>query len=135
LNEGGPPIFIFNHRPAHGLAIGSYSTDHFYGKWIRRYQTHSAFDAVNDRLTALNALHAGDTNGTVEILESQLDNQLLVLGAMLQNMPAGQMQPQTIRLLTQLRDYRAAHPRKTGRPEVDQIVAKILSPTNSLTHQ
>src|SRR5271154_1748389 len=113
-----------------GWAIGSYSTNHFYDKWIRRYQTHSAFDAVNDRLTALNALRAGDTNGTVEILESQLDSQLLVLGAMLQNMPAGQLQPQTIRLLTQLRDYRAAHPGKHNRPEIDQIFAGVLWSTN-----
>jgi hypothetical protein len=117
-----------------GWAIGLYSTQHFYDKWIRRYQTHSALDGVNDRLTALTALRAGDTNGTAELLESQLDGQVMALGAMLQTMPDGQLQPRDLRLLAQLRDYRAAHPRKTGEPEIDQIIANVLSSTNSQNH-
>jgi thiaminase len=117
-----------------GWAVGSYSTEHFYDKWIRRYQTHKAFEGVNERLTVLNALRAGDTNGTAELLESQMDGQIMLLAPFLQEMPAGQLQPQNFRLLTQLRDYRAAHPRKSGQPEIDQIIAVILSSTNSQTH-
>ena len=114
-----------------GWAIGLYSTQHFYDKWIRRHQFHSALEGVNDRLTALNALRAGDTNGTAELLEAQLDGQITALGAVLQDMPAGQLQPRDLRLLTQLRDYRAAQPHKTSRPEIDQILAGVLSSTNS----
>jgi len=117
-----------------GWAIGSYSTDHFYDQWIRRYQTHSAFANVNDRLTALTALRAGDTNATAELLEAQLDEQVAVLAPILQGMPAGQLQPQNLRLLKQLRNYRAAHPRKTSGPDIDQIIAAVLSSTNSQNH-
>jgi hypothetical protein len=114
-----------------GWAVGSYSTEHFYDKWIRRYQTHKAFEGVNERLTALNALRAGDTNAAAELLESQLDGQIKLLAPILQDLPAGQLEPQNFRLLTQFRDYRAAHPRKSGRPDIDPIIAVILSSTNS----
>ncbi len=117
-----------------GWAIGLYSTQHFYDKWIRHSQTQNAFMGVNDRLTALIALHAGDTNGAAELLETQLDGQLAVLAPIIQNMPSGELQPRNLRLLTQLRDYRAAHPRKTGGPEIDQIIAGILSSTNIQNH-
>jgi hypothetical protein len=114
-----------------GWAIGLYSTQHFYDKWIRRYQAQSAFVGVNDRLTALTALRASDTNGAAEMLEAQLDDQMAVLAPILQGMPTGQLQPRNLRLLTQLRDYRAAHPRKTSRSDIDHIIATVLSSTNS----
>ena len=117
-----------------GWAVGSYSTDHYYDKWIRRYQTHSAFEGVNDRLTALTALRAGDTNGTAELLEGQLDGQIMALAPILQAMPAGQLQPRNLRLLAQLRDYRAAHPHKAGGSEIDRIIAGVLSSTNLQNH-
>ena len=118
-----------------GWAIGLYATEHYYEKWIKRYRTHNAFDGVTDRFAVLKALRVGDTNGAAELLESQMDNQIMVFGAMIQNVPADQLGPWDLQLLAQLRDYRAAHPRKTSRPEVDQIVAGFLSPTNSPDHQ
>ena len=117
-----------------GWAIGLYATQHYYEKWIKRYRTHSAFDGVNDRFTILKALRAGDTNGTTELLENQMDNQIMVLGAMIQDVPPDQLQPWDLQLLVQLRAYRAAHPRKTNRPEIDQIVARVLSSTNVQIH-
>ena len=117
-----------------GWAIGLYSTEHFYDKWIKRYQTRNAFEGVNDRLSALTALRAGDTNATAELLESQLDGQITRLAPILQDVPAGQLQPQNLRLLTQLRDYRAAHPRKSSGPDIDPIIAAALSSTNNQNH-
>jgi hypothetical protein len=113
-----------------GWAVGLYSTQHFYDKWIRRYETHNAFEGVKRSLTALNALHAGDTNGAEEMLESQLNSHIQVLVAMIQNVPAGQLQPQNLRILTQLHDYRAAYPRKDNGSEIDKIIAGVLSSTN-----
>jgi hypothetical protein len=118
-----------------GWAIGLYSTEHYYEKWIKRYRTHIAFDGVNDRFTALKALRTGDTNGMAELLESQMDSQIMVFGAMIQDLPADQLQPWDLRLLTQLREYRAAHPRKTNRPEIDHLVAGVLSSTSIQNHQ
>ncbi len=114
-----------------GWAIGSYTSDHFYNKWIKRYQARNAHDGVSDRLAALKALRAGDTNQVAELLESQLDAQILLLGTVLQDMPAAQRPAADFQILSQLRDYRAAHPRKTNRPEIDQKVAGTLSLTNA----
>jgi hypothetical protein len=117
-----------------GWAIGSYSTQHFYDKWIKRYQTHMAFEGVNDRLTALNSLRAGNTNGAAESLENQLDSQITALVPILQDPATSKLQPQNFRILTQLSDYRAAHPHKSSRPDIDQIIASALSSTNSQNH-
>ena len=114
-----------------GWAIGLYATQHYYEQWIGRYQTRHAFDGVNDRLIVLNPLRAGDTNGAAELLESQLDGQLLMLGTLMQNVSASELQPRQLQLLTQLRNYRAAHPRQTSQPEIDRAVAGVLSATNS----
>ena len=113
-----------------GWGIGSYTSDHFYNQWIQRYLTRNALDGVSDRLATLNALRAGDTNQVMELLESQLDGQLVALGATMQGPPAAQRPAAEVKLLARLRDYRAVHPRKTSRPEIDQKVAGVLSITN-----
>ena len=118
-----------------GWAIGSFTSDHFYDQWIKRYLARNARVGVSDRLATLYALRAGDTNQAAELLESQLDGQMLALGAMIQEMPAPQRPAVDIQLLARLRDYRAAYPRKTSRPEIDQRVAGILSLTNVQNHQ
>ena len=117
-----------------GWAIGSFTSDHFYDKWIKRYLVRNAFVGVSDRLATLNALRAGDTNQAAELLESQMDVQMMALGAMIQEMPAAQRPAADIQLLARLRDYRAAYPRKTNRPEIDQKIAGILSLTNTQIH-
>lgn len=114
-----------------GWAIGLYTTDHFYEKWIRRYRIRNAFEGINDRFAALNAVRAGDTNGTVELLESQMDGQIMVLGVLIPDLHADQLMPWDIRLITRLRDYRAAYPRKTNSLEIDRIITGALSLTNS----
>ena len=117
-----------------GWAIGSYASDHFYDRWIQRYLARNARVCVGDSLANLNALRAGDTNQAAELLESQLDTQILALGAILQAMPVARRPAADIQLLARLRDYRVAFPRKTGRSEIDQQVAGILSLTNAPNH-
>jgi hypothetical protein len=118
-----------------GWAIGSYTSDHFYDKWIKRYQARNAHDGVSDGLAALKALRAGDTNQVAELLENQLDTQIMALGTVLQETPAAQRPAADTQLLDQLRDYRFAHPRKTSRSEIDQRVAGVLSLTNASNQQ
>ena len=118
-----------------GWVIGLYTTDHYYEKWIRHYQMKKTMDGIGDRFAALNAVRAGDTNGTVELLESQMDGQIMVLGAMLQDLQVDQLSPWNIRLMTRLRDYRAAYPRKTNSLEIKQIIMGALSLTNTQNHR
>ena len=110
-----------------GWAVGSSLSDRFYDHWINRFQTHDAVVGAGDRLAALHALRTGDTNQVAECLEVQLDSQIMALGAMLRNVPVASRPAEAVRLLARLRDYRAVHPRKTGRPEFDNGVAAVLS--------
>jgi len=114
-----------------GWAIGSYTSDHFYNRWIQRYLARNAISGVTDRLAALHALRADDTNQVVELLESQMDGQIMALGATMQEASITERPAAEAQLLTRLRDYRAAYPRKTNRPEIDQKVTGILSITNA----
>jgi len=118
-----------------GWGIGSYTSDHFYNQWIQRYLARNALDGVGDRFATLNALRAGDTNQVVELLESQLDGQIMALGAAMRESPAAQRPAAEVKLLARLQDYRAVHPRTTSRPEIDQKVAAILTATNPPNHQ
>jgi hypothetical protein len=113
-----------------GWVGGSFLSDNYYKKWIKNYMTRNALVGVSDRFAALNMLRAGETNRAAELLESQMDSEVIVLGAMIQDVPAAQRPADDIRLLTRLRDYRAAYPRKTSRPEIDQTVAGVFSLTN-----
>jgi hypothetical protein len=111
-----------------GWAIGSYSTDHFYVKWIKHYQIHDALAGINDRLIPLTVLQSGDTNRTAELLESQMNDQIKLLGPML---PDLHVQPWDVRLFTELQNYRAGHPQKTNDPEIDSIISGVLLSTNA----
>jgi len=118
-----------------GWAIGSYTSDHFYNKWIQRYLARNAISGVSDRLAALHALRADDTNQVVELLESQMDAQIIALGATMREASTAERPAAEAQLLTRLRDYRAAYPRKTSRLEIDQMVAAVLSVTNMPNHK
>lgn len=128
------PLLIVLLTLLAGWAIGSYGSDHYYDKWIKRYLARNAHNGVSDRLTTLNALRTGDTNQAAELLESQLDVQIMALGAILQETPAAQRPAADLQLLNQLRDYRAAHPRQTSQTKIDQKVAGVLSLTNAPNH-
>ena len=117
-----------------GWAIGSYTSDHFYNKWIQRYLARNAFDGISERLTTLNTLKAGDTKQAMELLESQMDGQILALGSAMREAPAAQPPATELKLLARLRDYRVVYPRKTSRPEIDQKVAALLTATNPTNH-
>ena len=118
-----------------GWAIGSYTSDHFYNKWIQRYLARNALDGISERLTTLNTLKAGDTNQVMELLESQMDAQIMALGATMREASIAERPAGEAQLLTRLRDYRATYPRKTSRPEIDRNVATILSVTNMPNHK
>jgi hypothetical protein len=92
--------------------------------------TNNSFVGISDRYTALQTLRAGDTNKTVDALESQMNGEILQFAAMKLNVPVAKLKPADIRLITRVRDYRTAHPYTEGTPEIDQTVASILSLTN-----
>jgi hypothetical protein len=132
--EDSPSIFICDTRPSHRVGHWLYSTDHYYNKWIRRYRIQRAFDGINDRYAPLNAVRSGDTNGTVELLESRMDGQIMLLESMIQDLHVDQLPPWDLRILARARDYRAEYPRKTNSLEINQIIVSVLSLTNTQSH-
>jgi hypothetical protein len=93
------------------------------------------FVGVCDTLHVLKALRAGDTNEAIDELEGQMDRHLMGFGAMVQAVPQAERKPTDFRVISRIREYRAAYPRRTDSAEIDQFVAGILSLTNSETHK
>jgi hypothetical protein len=74
----------------------------------------------------LKAIRAGDTNEAIETLESELDMQIMYIGAVTEATAAPERDKQWLSRIRWLRDYRATHPRKSD-PFIDEQVAHYLS--------
>jgi hypothetical protein len=111
-----------------GLAGGWFASAHFYNRWIEWYMMTSASNSLGERCRALTELRAGDTNQTAQTLETLMDGDILDFGSFFRDTPADKRRPQDIRLLTAVRDYRAAHPWKAaGYPDIDKGVADVFA--------
>jgi len=113
-----------------GWVGGSTYSSRFYDHSIERFQLHAAHSDAAGRLATLQALRTGETNQAAELLESQLDAQVILLGTLLAAQPTAQRPAAEFQLLTQIRDYRHAHPRHSAQPATDQKVAGFLNWTN-----
>ena len=110
----------------------------FLGRWQVRHTLDSYLAEMSrsevQRATAefskaagvLKAVRAGDTNQAIESLESELDTQIIYVGAITEATPISQRDKQWLSRLRWLRDYRAVHPRKSD-PLIDEQVAHYLS--------
>lgn len=74
----------------------------------------------------LNALRAGNTHEAIETLESELDTQIMYIGAVTELTAVSERDEQWLSRIRCLRDYRAKHPRKSD-PTIDEQVAHYLS--------
>jgi hypothetical protein len=113
-----------------GLVAGCGLTAYFAYKWVDTYMTNTSFVGIHDRYVVLQALQAGDTTNAIKHLETQMNGEVLVFAGMKAKVPIAQLEPSDVRLITQMRDYRAIHPHADD-PEIDQTVASILSMTNA----
>ena len=75
----------------------------------------------------LKSIRAGDTNAAIEELESELDTQILYIGAVTEMAPASGRDPQWLSRIRWLQNYRAEHPRKTETAGFDEQVAHVFS--------
>jgi len=110
----------------------------FLGRWQIRHTVDSYFAEMSRpevrRATAefskaagvLKAIRAGDTNEAIETLESELDTQIMYIGAVTEATPVSERDKQWLSRIRWLRDYRVTHPRKSD-PFIDEQVAHYLS--------
>ncbi len=108
-----------------GLAIGGYvgihSTVSYFGnKWL-----HEQADDVQSRIVILKHLRAAQKPQAVELLETQLDDDLISIE------PDEYINDQTIseinEAIRKVKEYRSAKPRKSNRPHVDKMVTNVFS--------
>lgn len=111
-----------------GLVGGWFASAHFYNHFIETYMKSQTFVDLSDECRTLNHLHTGDTNRAIEDLEVSMEGNIVAFGSLIRDIPADKRKPEDVRLLTAVRDDRAAHPWKAeGYPEVDSAVADVLA--------
>lgn len=74
----------------------------------------------------LDILRSGDNTKAIAVLESQLDGNLISLGAM----PEQRRKERTLKALRVAKEYRVRFPRATHHPEVDASVQRTLDLVN-----
>ena len=84
-----------------------------------------AAEAGNTVIT-LKCLRAGNTTGAIELLESDLDGSLMVLGSLIPNAP-GSHRPLYLKAIQLSRDYRARFPNTNNPPEITDAVQRAFT--------
>ncbi len=84
--------------------------------------------AIGSRITTLKHLRAGEKDRAIELLEAELDDNLVAFDPW---EPYAGLTARTIsemnKAIREAEQYRSAHPRKSNRPHVDQMVSNLLS--------
>ncbi len=117
-----------------GIAAGGWAVGMFYSRLTARLIVGQLTAEASTTTVTLKRLRAGNTTNAVELLEIKLDGDLIGLGAMLADPREFKSDPQHIKTLQMVKDYRAQFPRKTGWPEVDAGADKAFDLLNGQTN-
>jgi len=109
-----------------GAAVSWFAVRYQYSKWATSFAASDTLPNLSDAYRTLEALRTGDTNEAIEMLEVRLDFEIIALSALASEETDAEKRGGYIRALAHIRDYRAAHPRKTDSPDIDQGVADAL---------
>ncbi len=120
------PILVF----VIGLVVGCTVSAYFWVRWADTYMTDSSIAGIGERYAVLQVLRTGDTNKAIDALEEEMNGEVLQFAAMKRGVLVAKLKPSEVRLITRVRDYRAAHPYSSGDTEIDRFVASVLSLTN-----
>ena len=85
---------------------------------------------LGGRYRVLSDLRLGDTNHAMKYLERQVDEDILALNAFLRDMPADKDRSADIKILAEVREYRAAYPWTSG-PTIAKGVADAFALVNT----
>jgi hypothetical protein len=117
-----------------GVVAGGWAVGIFYGRLTTRLIIGQLTAEASTTTVTLKRLRAGNTTNAVELLEIKLDGDLIGLGAMLTDPRELKSDPQYIKTLQMVRDYRTQFPRKSSSPEVDAGADKAFDLLNGQTN-
>jgi hypothetical protein len=108
-----------------GLAIGGYAGMHMMFSYFGNNWLHEQADDIQSRIVILQHLRGGKQAQAVELLESQLDDDVISIE------PDQYINARTIAdingAIREAKAYRSTHPRTSNRPHVDAMVSNVFS--------
>jgi hypothetical protein len=114
---GGFGVWILSTRFANGFMMNAKSAD------------------TITTVRTLEQLRRGNTTGTLELLELELDGSLIELGAWMETASPNRWDPSELKTIQNARDYRTKFPRTNGPPEVVEGVARTFRLLDSSRQQ
>lgn len=86
------------------------------------------YNHLSQRCRVLIQLRASKTNEAAGTLETLMDGDILAFGSFVRDVPPDDHRAADMKLLTRVRDYRAANPWKAaGYPDIDTGVAEVFA--------
>ncbi|MEW6685318.1 MAG: hypothetical protein AB1393_03820 [Candidatus Edwardsbacteria bacterium] len=110
-----------------GLAIGGYGGFHFGACFILDQCLSKDARNIQSHVVMLRHLRTGKMDQAIELLEVHLDDELIIFDP---EKPYPRLSRQTTfeinKAIRESKEYRLAHPRKSNRPAVDQMVRNVF---------
>ena len=75
---------------------------------------------------ALQRIRSNRTSDAIELLESYLDGELITF-MHYEDVPLDMRDENVVRILKNTKKYRSEYPHKTGEPDIDRTIEKVLS--------
>ena len=113
-----------------GFFLGQWQTRRTVESWMTKMMGTEVKRATADFSRAaglLQQIRSGDTNAAIEDLESELDSNIMMIGAVTEATPVSERDKQWLSRIRWLRSERAEHPRKTEYAAIDEEVAHVLT--------
>ena len=110
-----------------GGVIGGWGVFRFGVRFTSDLATSTMAAQATTTVRTLDCLRAGNTNGAIKLLESDLDGALIGLGASIPDIPPSRHDPLYLKAVQLARDYRAKFPRTDNPPEVTEAITRTFN--------
>ena len=112
--------------------VGGYGASQLTANYMLNQYVERDTRTVRKQITALRMLQAGDSAQAIELLESQLDDQLVLFDPQRPYEGLDERTRQAVQqAVADAKTYRAEFPRSSSRPHVDEMVRNLFRKTDS----
>ena len=114
------------------VLIGGYGASQLTATYLIERNINKDTRDMQRQVKALQQLRSGDLAGAIEVLESRLDDNLVLLDPQKPYEGLGEQTQSNIKqAIKAAKDYRAQYPRASSRPHVDDMVRHLFEKTKS----
>lgn len=114
------------------VLVGGYGASQLTANYLINQYVERDARSAQKQVKVLRLLRTGDTGQATELLESRLDDQLVLFDPQRPYEGLDERTRDTVqKAVMEAKDYRAEYPRSSNRPHVDEMVDNLFRKTDS----